>query len=97
MDNPRLPSDELELEFFNEGTGEGKCYSTALNWNATTSKVPVIAVLTKYEALIERAKEAFNGGLTKEQRLAFTKKNVLDPMQKSKHQPAGYVTIHGMW
>ena len=60
MDNPRVPSDSFELAFFNLGTGAGEC-STFHSAILQISKnaivlVPVIAVLTKYEAFVERAK-----------------------------------------
>ena len=61
MDNPRVPSDSLELAFLTIRAGTGECstlHSVTLLISATNSiaPVPMIAILTKYEAFIGRAK-----------------------------------------
>ena len=61
MDNLRVPSDSFELVFFKIGVGTGEhstLHSVTLPISATNSIIPVpmIAILTKYEAFIDRAK-----------------------------------------
>ena len=61
--------------------------------------VPVIAVLTKYEALVDRVKDIVGeskGNMKKEVKL-YLDKNVLCPMKKTAHPPAAYVQTHRGW
>ncbi|KAF8497218.1 hypothetical protein F5888DRAFT_1907042 [Russula emetica] len=67
MDTPRVPSNEFELAFLDK-----------VNRN-----VPVIVVLTKYEALVDRVKGEYKGRqVAKSDILDYAKKNVLDPLKK---------------
>ncbi|KAF8488242.1 hypothetical protein F5888DRAFT_1754081 [Russula emetica] len=67
MDTPRVPSDEFELAFLEK-----------VNRN-----VPVIVVLTKYEALVDRVKGEYKGRqVAKSDILDYAKKNVFDPLKK---------------
>ena len=60
--------------------------------------VTVIAVLTKYEALIDRVKDRAeeNGGgpVTKKDIMSYLDQNVLCPIKKTAHPPAAYVQTH---
>jgi hypothetical protein len=55
----------------------------------------VIAVLTKYEALVDRVKDELGGRpVTKRDVLNYAKKNVYDPLKNVKHSPAAIVQTH---
>jgi hypothetical protein len=55
----------------------------------------VIAVLTKYEALVDRVKDEYKGRqLAKSDILNYAKTNVLDPLQNALHAPAAIVLTH---
>ncbi|KAN0115583.1 hypothetical protein V8E52_006702 [Russula decolorans] len=79
MDTPRVPSDEFELAFLEN----------------VNSNVPVIAVLTKYEALVARVKDEYKGRqVVKSDTLNYAKKNILDPLKNVTHAPAAIVQTH---
>ena len=60
--------------------------------------VPVVAVLTKYEALVDRIKDASGGNpVTKKDIKLYLDKNVLDPIKNTAHPPAAYVQTHRGW
>jgi len=77
MDTPRVPSDEFELAFLEK----------------VNSNVPVIAVLTKYEALVDRVRDK-GGQVAKSDTLKYAKKNVFDPLKNVIHAPAAIVQTH---
>jgi len=55
----------------------------------------VIAVLTKYEALVDRVKyEHGKRVVTKRDILSYAKKNVFDPLTNVMHSPAAIVQTH---
>jgi hypothetical protein len=55
----------------------------------------VIAVLTKYEALVDRVKGEYKGReVTKNDTLNYAKKNVLNPLQNVTYPPAAIVQTH---
>jgi hypothetical protein len=55
----------------------------------------VIAVLTKYEALVDRVKGENKGReVAKSDILNYAKKNVLNPLQNVKYAPAAIVQTH---
>jgi hypothetical protein len=55
----------------------------------------VIAVLTKYEALIDRVKGEYIGRqMTKSDILNYAKKNVFNPLKNVTHVPAAIVQTH---
>jgi hypothetical protein len=57
--------------------------------------VPVIAVLTKYEALVDRVKDEFKGRpMAKKDILNYAKKNIFDPLKNVAHAPAAIVQTH---
>ena len=57
--------------------------------------VPVIAVLTKYEALVDRVKGEYEGRqVTKSDILNYAKKEVLDPLKNVANAPAAIVQTH---
>ena len=57
--------------------------------------VPVIAVLTKYEALVDRVKGEYEGRqVAKSDILNYAKKNVLDPLKNVTNAPAAIVQTH---
>ncbi|KAF8497068.1 hypothetical protein F5888DRAFT_1700032, partial [Russula emetica] len=79
MDTPRVPSDEFELAFLEK-----------VNHN-----VPVIAVLTKYEALVDRVKGEYKGRqVAKSDILNYAKMNVFDPLKNVTHVPAAIIQTH---
>ncbi|KAF8502134.1 hypothetical protein F5888DRAFT_1669478, partial [Russula emetica] len=79
MDTPRVPSDEVELAILKK-----------VNIN-----VPVIAVLTKYEALVDRVKGEYKGRqVTKRDILTYAKVNVFDCLKNATHAPAAIVQTH---
>ncbi|KAF8499050.1 hypothetical protein F5888DRAFT_1943614 [Russula emetica] len=79
MDTPRVPSDEFELAFLEK-----------VNHNA-----PVIAVLTKYEALVDRVKGEYKGRqVAKSDILNYAKMNVFDPLKNVTHVPAAIIQTH---
>ncbi|KAF8495671.1 hypothetical protein F5888DRAFT_1946930, partial [Russula emetica] len=79
MDTPRVPSDEFELAFLEK-----------VNRN-----VPVIAVLTKYEALVDRVKGEYKGRqVAKSDILNYAKINVFDPLKNVTHIPAAIIQTH---
>ncbi|KAF8501423.1 hypothetical protein F5888DRAFT_1941069 [Russula emetica] len=79
MDTPRVPSDEFELAFLEN-----------VNHN-----VPVIAVLTKYEALVDRVKGEYKGRqVAKSNILNYAKMNVFDPLKNVTHVPAAIIQTH---
>jgi hypothetical protein len=56
----------------------------------------VIAVLTKYEALVARVKDEYKGRqVVKSDTLNYAKKNILDPFKNVTHAPAAIVQTHG--
>jgi hypothetical protein len=55
----------------------------------------VIAVLTKYEALVDRVKDEYKGRhVSKRDILNYTQKNVRDPLKDVTHAPAAIVQTH---
>jgi hypothetical protein len=55
----------------------------------------VVAVLTKYEALVDRVKGEYNGRrVAKNDILDYTKKNVLDPLKNVTNAPTAIVQTH---
>jgi hypothetical protein len=55
----------------------------------------VIAVLTKYEALVDRVKDEYNGSqVAKSDILNYAKTNVLDPLNNATNVPAAIVQTH---
>ena len=57
--------------------------------------MPVIAVLTKYEALVDRVKGEYEGRqVAKSDILNFAKKNVLDPLKNVTNAPVAIVQTH---
>ena len=57
--------------------------------------VPVIAVLTKYEALVNRVKDEYKGRqMAKVDILNYAKQNVLDPLKNVTNKPAAIVQTH---
>ena len=54
----------------------------------------MIAVLTKYEALVDRVKDEYKGQAAKRDILYYAKKNVLDPLKNVTHAPAAIVQTH---
>jgi hypothetical protein len=57
--------------------------------------VPVIAVLTKYEALVDRVKDESKGRqVAKKDILNYAKKNIFDPLKNVAHAPAAIVQTH---
>ncbi|KAF8505406.1 hypothetical protein F5888DRAFT_432629 [Russula emetica] len=79
MDTPRVPSNEFELAFLKNVTGN----------------VPVIAVLTKYEALVDRVKDKHGGkSVTARDVLNYAKENVINPLKNVTHAPLAIVQTH---
>ena len=57
--------------------------------------VPVIAVLTKYEALVDRVKSEFKGQqVAKSDILNYAKRNVFGPLKSDIHAPIAIVQTH---
>ena len=57
--------------------------------------MPVIAVLTKYEALVDRVKgESKERQAEKKDILSYAKVNILDPLKNVTHKPAAIVQTH---
>ncbi|KAF8503440.1 hypothetical protein F5888DRAFT_1606351, partial [Russula emetica] len=57
--------------------------------------VPVIAVLTKYEALVDRVKDEYKGRqVARSDILNYAKKNILDPLKNVAHAPVAIVQTH---
>ena len=55
----------------------------------------MIAILTKYEALVDRVKDEYKGKpVTKKQVLNYTKENILDPLKNGIHVSKAIVHIH---
>ena len=55
----------------------------------------MIAVLTKYEALVDRVKDEYNGSqVAKSDILNYVKKNVLNPLQNVTYPPLAIVQTH---
>ena len=55
----------------------------------------MIAVLTKYEALVDRVKGEYKGRrVAKSDILDYTKKNVFDPLKNVAYAPAAIVQTH---
>ena len=55
----------------------------------------MIAVLTKYEALVDRVKGEYKGRqVAKNDILDYTKKNVFDPLKNVTYAPAAIVQTH---
>ena len=55
----------------------------------------MIAILTKYEALVDRVKDEYRGKpVSKRDVLNYTKKNILDPLTNGKHAPEAIIQIH---
>jgi hypothetical protein len=55
----------------------------------------VIAVLTKYEALVDRVKDEYKGRqVVKSDILNYAKKNVLNPLKNGPHTPSAIVQTH---
>jgi len=77
MDNPRVPSDEFELAFLKK----------------VNTNVPVIAVLTKYEALVNRVKNESTIQVAK--RLEkYATENVFNPLRNTNVLAAIVKTHH---
>ena len=57
--------------------------------------MPVIAVLTKYEALVDRVKDEYKERqVTKSDISKHAKKNVLDPLKNVANAPTAIVQTH---
>ena len=57
--------------------------------------MPVIAVLTKYEALVDRVKDEYKGRqVAKSDILNYAKRNVLDPLKNVTNVPTAIVQTH---
>ena len=57
--------------------------------------MPVIAVLTKYEALVDRVKgESKERQVDKKDILSYAKVNILDPLKNVTYKPAAIVQTH---
>jgi len=57
--------------------------------------VPVMAVLTKYEALVNRIQDASGGNpVTKKDIKLYLDKHVLGPIKNTAHPPAASVQAH---
>ena len=86
MDNPRVPSDSFELAFFNLGTGAGECSSFHSAILQISLLVPVVAVLTKYEAFLDRAKSTLKERQghepNKKQILSYLDEQVMSNIEK---------------
>ena len=55
----------------------------------------MIAILTKYEALVDRVKAEYIGKqMGKSDTLNYTKKNIFNPLKSVKHKPAAIVQTH---
>jgi hypothetical protein len=55
----------------------------------------VVAVLTKYEALVDRVKNEYNGRqMAKSDILNYTKKNIFDPLKNVTYAPVAIVQTH---
>jgi hypothetical protein len=55
----------------------------------------VIAVLTKYEALVDRVKDEYKGSqVLKSDILNYVKTNVLNPLKNVTHVPVAIVQTH---
>jgi hypothetical protein len=55
----------------------------------------VIAVLTKYEALVDRVKDEYKGSqVTKTDILNYAKTNVINPLKHATHAPVAIVQTH---
>jgi hypothetical protein len=55
----------------------------------------VVAVLTKYEALVDRVKGEYKGRqVAKSDILDYTKKNVFDPLKNVTNAPTAIVQTH---
>ena len=55
----------------------------------------MIAVLTKYEALVDRVKDEYKGRqVVKSDTLNYAKKNVLDPLKNVTRAPTAIVQTH---
>ena len=54
----------------------------------------MIAILTKYEALVDRVKHEYRGRLTKRDVLNYAKVNILDPLINVRYAPAAIVQTH---
>ncbi|KAJ6590312.1 hypothetical protein B0H10DRAFT_1830850 [Mycena sp. CBHHK59/15] len=89
MDNPRAPSEEFELLFFNQ----------------QSSPVPVIAVFTKFEALVDQAYDelaADDASDPDEEEQAYQKaqsnfkEKVLEVVQSTKHPPKDFVQLQNL-
>ncbi|KAE9394771.1 hypothetical protein BT96DRAFT_886272 [Gymnopus androsaceus JB14] len=78
MDNVRVPSNSFELAFFEKGNGG----------------VPVIAVLTKYEAFVKRVKDKLGREPRKRELMIYAERDIMNPMRTTVHPPAGYVQTH---
>ena len=98
MDNPRVPSDSFELAFFNLGTGAGECSSFHSAILQISLLVPVVAVLTKYEAFLDRAKSTLKERQghepNKKQILSYLDEQVMSNIEKTKYPPAATVQTH---
>ena len=103
MDNLRVPSDSFELVFFKIGVGTGEhstLHSVTLPISATNSIIPVpmIAILTKYEAFIDRAKnnlkESRGQQPNQKQILTYLNEQVINNIKWANHPPATIVQTH---
>ena len=57
--------------------------------------MPVIAILTKYEALVNRVKDEYKGRqVTRHDILNYAKQNVLDPLKNVTNAPTAIVQTH---
>lgn len=99
MDNPRVPSESFELAFFKRDVGgEYWLFFTCVHEAEaiiTFFAVPVIIVLTKYEALVERVKDKLLGREpSKEEVRRHAQSNIMKPIRRAAYPPAGYVQTH---
>ena len=58
----------------------------------------MIAILTKYEALVDRVKDKYGGrSVTPKEVLNYAKENVINPLKNVTHVPMAIVQTHRMF
>ena len=58
----------------------------------------MIAILTKYEALVDRVKDKYGGrSVTPKEVLNYAKENVINPLKNVTHVPMAIVQTHCMF
>ena len=54
----------------------------------------MIAILTKFEALVDRVKDEYKGQTAKKEILNYAKKNIFDPLKNVAYAPVAIVQTH---